>query len=252
MAEECFIGTAGWSISSATRSVFPDAGSQLERYSARFSCVEINSSFYRPHRVQTYARWAASTPPGFRFAVKAPRAITHEARLRNAREPLAAFVDQIGALGSRLGPMLIQLPPSLHFYEAVADAFLSELRLLFPGDIVWEPRHPSWFDLAAETLLADHRIARVAADPACCTAAAAPGGWRGFGYWRLHGSPRKYYTAYGEERLRPLSEALSPGDWCVFDNTAAGSAIVDALLMQSIVRRTSAAAPHDSSASARP
>lgn len=237
MAEEFFIGTAGWSLPSATRGAFPDTGSQLERYAARFSCVEINSSFYRPHRVETYARWAASAPPGFRFAVKAPRTITHEARLQNVREPLAAFVDQITALGSRLGPMLVQLPPSLRFDVAVVEAFLSELSTLFRGDVVWEPRHLSWFDPAAERLLADHRIARVAADPARCPAARAPGGWRGFGYWRLHGSPRMYYTAYGEERLSPLSEALSPNDWCVFDNTASGAAIVDALLLQSLVKR---------------
>ena len=236
MARRCFIGTAGWSLSSATRSAFPDAGSQLERYAARFDCVEINSSFYRPHRVQTYARWAASVPQGFRFAVKAPRAITHEARPRDAREPLAAFVDQISALGPALGPMLIQFPPSLRFEIAVADAFLHDLRARFSGDVVWEPRHLSWFDPAVETLLADHRIARVAADPARCPAAAEPGGWRGFAYWRLHGSPRMYYSAYGEDQLSALSETLAPDDWCVFDNTAAGAAVEDALRLQSLLK----------------
>ena len=236
MAERCRIGTAGWSLSRATGDAFPREGSHLERYAARFSCVEINSSFYRPHRVQTYARWAGSVPEGFRFAVKAPRAITHEARLRNVREPLAAFVDQISALGAALGPMLIQLPPSLRFETSVVEAFLQDLRSLFTGEIVWEPRHVSWFDPGSDTVLADHRVARVAADPACCKAAGTPGGWRGFGYWRLHGSPRMYYSAYGRERLDAFTDALSPNDWCIFDNTASGAADVDALLLQSLMR----------------
>ena len=114
------IGTAGWSVPSG----FGDGGSQLQRYAARFSCVEINSSFYRPHRPQTYARWAASVPAGFRFAVKAPRTITHDARLREPRALLQPFLEEIGALGATLGPLLIQLPPSLAFDAALAPAVL--------------------------------------------------------------------------------------------------------------------------------
>lgn len=75
------IGTAGWSIPARHAQAVPAEGSQLQRYATALGGVEINSSFYRPHRPETYARWAASTPASFRFAVKCPRAITHEARL---------------------------------------------------------------------------------------------------------------------------------------------------------------------------
>ena len=81
MVAEILIGTAGWSLPGAHFGLFPRDGSHLERYATRFSCVEINSSFYRPHRQETYARWAASVPENFRFAVKMPRTITHHARL---------------------------------------------------------------------------------------------------------------------------------------------------------------------------
>jgi uncharacterized protein YecE (DUF72 family) len=229
------IGTAGWSVPSVAKDAFEKKGSQLERYSSRFSCAEINSSFYRPHRAETYARWAASVPANFRFAVKVPRAITHEARLYDTPARLKEFSDQIVGLGEKLGPILIQLPPSLEFDVAHVKTFLGQFRQQFEGDAVIEPRHPSWFKCDAEKLLCAHRLVRVAADPARCPEAAAPGGWTGLRYWRLHGSPRMYYTPYGEERLSRMTAQLQPADWCIFDNTASGAAIHDALLLQSLV-----------------
>jgi uncharacterized protein YecE (DUF72 family) len=224
------IGTAGWSVPKGGE------GSQLQRYCARFDCVEIDTSFYRPHRVETYARWAASAPAGFRFAVKAPRAVTHEARLRDAAPALQAFFEQIAALGPALGPVLLQLPPTLKFDWALAQDFFAVLRSLSAGEVVAEPRHPTWFSRDAEGPLRTHRIARVAADPAPSPEAASPGGWEGLRYWRLHGSPQMYRTAYGEDRLRAFAARLAPGDWCIFDNTASGAAMPDALIMQTLSR----------------
>ena len=214
------IGTAGWSVPSAAKNSFEKKGTQLERYSSRFSCVEINTSFYRPHQPKTYARWAASVPASFRFAVKLPRAITHEARLYDSRTRLKEFSEQVVHLGEKLGPILIQLPPSLEFDAAPVRTFLGEFREQFEGDAVIEPRHPSWFKCDAEKLLCACRLGRVAADPARCPEASAPGGWSGLRYWRLHGSPRMYYTPYGEERLRRMTAQLRLADWCIFDNTA--------------------------------
>ncbi len=199
------IGTAGWSVPKGGE------GSQLQRYAALLSCVEINSSFYRPHRPQTYARWAASVPPDFRFAVKAPRAITHEARLRDATPLLGAFLEQIAALGPALGPVLVQLPPSLSYNPDLAESFFADLRGLFGGQAVVEPRHPSWFGEEAEALLRAYEIGRVAADPAPTPQADEPGGWSGLRYWRWHGSPQMYHSAYGEERLRPLARPARAG-----------------------------------------
>ncbi len=109
------IGTAGWSIPAQHAGAFPGEGSHHERYSRRFSAVEINTSFYRPHRPGTYQRWAATVPADFRFAVKMPKEITHTRRLLQVTEPLTRFLGEAGALGEKLGPILVQLPPSLAF-----------------------------------------------------------------------------------------------------------------------------------------
>ena len=141
------IGTAGWSIPKEHAGAFPISGSHLERYAAVFNAVEINSSFYRPHRAATYERWAASVPDDVRFAVKIPKAITHERRLKNAGSLLERFLSEVGSLGLKLGPLLVQLPPSLTFETGTSDEFLRDLRSKVAGGIVCEPRHRSWFAL---------------------------------------------------------------------------------------------------------
>ena len=90
-APPVYVGTAGWSLPREAQPHFPAEGTHLTRYAARLPAAEINSSFYRPHRPATYAKWAASVPPGFRFAVKVPRVITHERRLADAGTLAAHF-----------------------------------------------------------------------------------------------------------------------------------------------------------------
>jgi uncharacterized protein YecE (DUF72 family) len=230
------IGTAGWSFPRDFD--FPAEGTGLERYAARFDCVEINSSFYRPHQRKTYERWAATTPANFRFAVKVPRAITHERRLVEVDDLLARFLDETGGLGDKRGPLLIQLPPSLRFDPAIVEAFLKTWRECTDAATVLEPRHASWFEAAPDQRLADLQIARVAADPAVVPAAAEPGGWRGLTYRRWHGSPVMYESGYEPEALQALAnrladEAQAAEAWCVFDNTKFGAATRDALTLQS-------------------
>ena len=205
------------------------------RYAARFPAVEINSSFYRPHRHSTYAKWAASVPATFRFSVKIPKAITHDCRLVGARRLLDAFIAEVSGLGEKLGCLLIQLPPSLDLNARAAKTFLAQLRNLYPGNTVLEPRHASWFTANAGRLLTAFSISRVAADPALLPAAAEPGGWPGIVYHRLHGSPRMYYSSYSDaylhalaSRLAALARARVPV-WCIFDNTAFGVAYANAL-----------------------
>ena len=229
------VGTAGWSIPRSAAGGFSDASPVLARYSERFSAVEINSSFYRPHRPATYERWAATVPADFQFAVKAPRQITHEHRLVAAGALIAAFCKQIAGLGAALGPVLIQLPPSLAFDDTVAARFFEGWRDLFDGPTACEPRHLSWFSDAANRRLAQARIARVAADPALCPAAAVPGGFDGLAYYRLHGSPVMYDSSYAD-RLDPLAQALVASaaarpTWSIFDNTRLGAATDDALAL---------------------
>ncbi len=229
---KCHIGCAGWSISKQHAALFPPAASQLERYAQRFNAVEINSSFYRPHLPATYARWAAATPDDFSFAVKLPKAITHTRRLVGATEPLERFLAEAGQLGAKLGPLLVQLPPSLAFDTHVAGAFFTLLRERFAGVVACEPRHASWFSAEAEALLSAFQVARVAADPAIVPAAAVPGGWRGLAYYRLHGSPDMYESAYSKAYLNALAQQMSllaAPVWCIFDNTALGAAPTNAL-----------------------
>jgi len=145
-----FVGCEGWSVPAPYAEHFPASGSHLERHAERFSGVEINSSFYRPHRPQTYAKWAGMVPQDFRFAVKVPKIITHERRLKNVGEPLDRFLNEAGELGNKLGPLLVQLPPSLAFDEVVAGEFFSLLRQSFAGQVVCEPRHASWFVTGAD------------------------------------------------------------------------------------------------------
>jgi uncharacterized protein YecE (DUF72 family) len=224
-------GTAGWSIPRQAAELFPAADSQLARYASVFSAVEINSSFHRPHRPATYARWAESVPSAFRFAAKMPKAISHERRLRDAAEPLERFLAEVTGLGAKLGPLLLQLPPSLAFEPAVASAFFEALRERHHGDLVCEPRHASWFEAAPDSLLAAYRVARVAADPAPVPAASEPGGWRGLNYFRLHGSPVIYRSSYDGATLDALAarlQQLSGPVWCIFDNTTFGAAALNA------------------------
>lgn len=229
-----FIGTAGWSIPKTYDPQFSVEGTHLERYAKVLSGVEINSSFHRPHKSQTYERWAQSVPEDFRFAVKAPKVITHEHRLQDVQEPLTRFLDEISGLGPKLGPILLQLPPSLQFDSAVVSQFFALLRSHFGGEAVCEPRHISWFAPEAEQLLTDFKVARVAADPAIITAASEPGGWAGLVYYRLHGSPRIYYSDYSPEYLADLAEKIckaaeQANTWCIFDNTAGFAATGNAL-----------------------
>jgi uncharacterized protein YecE (DUF72 family) len=213
----------------------------LERYSQSFNSCEINSSFYRPHKKETWERWARSVPAEFRFSVKAPKIITHEAKLNCSSEVLSAFLEQINYLGEKLGPVLIQLPPSLEFDQVRARKFLSFLRKNFSGDVVCEPRHASWFEEPGDILLEEFRIARAAADPACVPASTRPGGLGSLAYFRLHGSPRRYFSAYSGHYLNELAAQLAnlsaAHAWCIFDNTASGFAVQNALELTAKLRK---------------
>jgi uncharacterized protein YecE (DUF72 family) len=232
------VGCAGWSLPREQWPHFPAEGSHLERYAARFDAVEIDTSFYRPHRPETYARWAASTPADFRFAVKLPKTITHERRLVDAMPAIDDFLAQVAGLGDKLGCLLVQLAPRLGLDAAVARRFFDGVRQRHAGRVALEPRHASWFTPEADALLAGYRVGRVLADPVLHNGAAAPGGWPCLVYLRMHGTPRVYWSAYDDALLarvaRRLRLARDEGAecWCVLDNTAGGAAVGNALTLQ--------------------
>ena len=202
MSTQIRIGTAGWSIPRGEQSRFPAGESHLARYAQVLPSVEINSTFYRSHRADTFERWAKSVPRAFRFSVKVPGAITHDQRLARSAPLLDVFLEEIAPLGTRLGCLLVQLPPSFAFEPRIARAFFTALRKRFEGGVAFEPRHASWFGGAADRLLNGFEVARVAADPARAEGAGEPGGWSGLAYFRLHGSPKMYYSTYEDEDAR--------------------------------------------------
>lgn len=236
------IGTAGWSIPREYAGDFGEGASVLARYATRFDAVEINSSFYRPHRVDTYARWATSVPAGFRFSVKFPKEISHELALRGTGPALDQFLAQVDGLGKRLGCLLLQLPPSMSFDAQVAARFFGMLRRRTAAPVTCEPRHASWFTPAADALLERYRVSRTAADPGRFPLSSEPGGAPGLPYFRWHGAPRMYYSAYEHDALLALAARVRTAargrhiPWIIFDNTALGFATRDAMRLKAVLQ----------------
>jgi uncharacterized protein YecE (DUF72 family) len=235
-----FIGTAGWAIPRAVSKEFATDGSALTRYSSVIGAVEINSTFRRSHQATTYERWHDSVPQSFRFSVKVPQSLSHTARLIECDAGIASFLAELSPLGMKLGPILLQLPPSLAFDARVVESFCALLAQKDRFTIACEARHASWFNADVDAWLAQRRIARVAADPVLHPGAGEPGGWRGLSYYRMHGSPRVYYSAYDAEQIQSLRLRLerdeAPQRWCIFDNTASGAAALNALELQSALK----------------
>ena len=244
MQLECRVAIAGWSIRKEHAALFATEGSHLQRYASRFAAVEINSSFYRPHKRETYERWARDVPEDFRFAVKMPRWLTHEQCLEDSGAPLTQFLSEIKGLGTKLGCVLVQLPPGLAYDPRTVESFFGALRARHRGTVVCEPRHRTWFTGAADRRLDAHGVGRVAADPSCGDGGDQPSGSGRVAYFRLHGSPVMYQSSYSDEYLSVLSEQVSglaqrAPVWCVFDNTSRGAATVNGLELRRLLGATS-------------
>lgn len=243
---QLFVGCAGWTISLAEKQYFPGPGTALQRYAKVLPAVEINTSFYRSHRPETYARWRDSVPPPFRFSVKMPRTITHHRRLQHAEQLLAQFLEEAGALQEKLGCLLVQLPPTLRFDSIVAATFFAQLRAGTAVPVAVEPRHATWFSAEGAALLEQFGLARVAADPGIVERAVPVRA--DIAYVRLHGSPVMYQSPYPEPYLDKLASELrhwlreGKSAWCIFDNTAVGAAVPNALALLARFEKTHAGA----------
>jgi uncharacterized protein YecE (DUF72 family) len=223
------IATAAWSIPKKVGDRFGTEGSGLTRYASVFDGVEINSTFYRRHKTSTFARWADSVPDSFRFAVKIPKEISHTRAMKDIAEPFDTFLADIAPLGEKRGPLLCQVPPSLVFDAHVLETALKTLRDADDERIVIEARHKSWASAEALNLLKNFAIDRVFANPAPVWP--AEDFERQPKYVRLHGKPKIYYSSYTDDEIASFSKLLAPESWCVFDNTASGAAIENALTM---------------------
>lgn len=163
--------------------------------------------------------------------------MTHERRLADCSTLLDRFVAEVSGLGDKLDVLLVQLPPSLGFVESDAARFFSELQARVSVAVAVEPRHRSWFSSDVDKWLAERGISRVAADPPRAGEGGAPGGARDMVYYRWHGSPKIYVSNYDAAALDGLSLrighdlARSARAWCIFDNTAAGAALGNALAL---------------------
>lgn len=224
------VGTAGWNIPSHMRGDFPKGMSHLEQYSQVFNAVEFNSSFHRSHKKATYERWALATPTDFQFAVKMIQEITHIKGLVDVESDLEKFLGEVLGLQTKLGPLLIQLPPRLIFDEKVANSFFSLLRRMFNGQVALEPCHTSWAE--AVTLLKAYNITLVHADPV--KVPRRTNSKQLFSYYRLHGSPKVYSSSYDANFLDQLAKKLKDSSWVIFDNTRMGAATQNALDLKNL------------------
>lgn len=234
------IGLAGWSeAASRHRALLPAAAegaTGLQRYARAFDFVEVNASFYRQIRPATYEKWADEVPEDFRFSVKMHRLITHYTRLKNVAL-LGDFFGSVSGLGPKLAAILVQLPPSLVFDGVVAGEFFEALRRLYGGPVACEPRHASWAGEEARALLARYGVGPVLTKiPDVGHSPLSDGAPV---YVRLHGEPRKYYSAYSGDDLGRLAGFLRAqkkrARFTVFDNTATSAGVRNALELRALL-----------------
>jgi uncharacterized protein YecE (DUF72 family) len=228
------VGTSGWQYRD-WRAVLYEEGvplrAWLERYSREFTTVEVNNAFYRLPERRVFARWRDETPAGFLMAVKVSRYLTHVRRLRDPTEPVARLVDRAAGLGDRLGPYLLQLPPTLRADPDLLDATLRA----FPrgSRVAVEPRHDTWWTDEVRAVLEARGAALCWADrrgrPLTPLWATAP-----WGYVRFHEGAASPWPAYGRASLRSwhqrIAAAWSPGAdvFAYFNNDQGGAAVRDA------------------------
>ncbi len=197
-----FIGTSGFQYPEWRGSFYPggfSAAKMLGYYSGVFLTTEINYSFYRIPSIKTLDGWAAGTPDGFVFSLKAPRRITHDAKLQGCEELLGRFIEAVGVLGPKLGVILFQLPPSFKRNAPVLEAFLA----LLPASLraAFEFRHPSWHDPEIFSLLEKRNAALCIAESDKMTAPVVA--TADYGYLRLRRED------YGEQDVARWAAVLA-------------------------------------------
>ncbi len=241
---EIRVGCSGWVYKHWRGLFYPDGLPQTRwfaRYAEEFDTVEINASFYRLPLASTFDGWREKAPPGFRYAVKANRFITHMKKLLDCEEPADQFIALARRLEDKLGPVLYQLPPSLHKNLERLGAFLARL----PRDIeqVVEFRHVSWYEEEVLALLDRHGIGFVAHDLKGLNSPRWASGRTA--YVRFHGSGGRYSGRYSDETLLSWTDWLTDQSrqgrscWCYFNNDIQGHAIADARTLKSMVRQMS-------------
>lgn len=235
------VGTSGWQYADWRGGLYPVGVPQrlwLERYAQEFDTVEVNNAFYRLPERSVFESWQERTPPGFLVAVKGSRYLTHIKRLRDPAEPVARLLGRADGLGTKLGPVLLQLPPTLQADpELLADClacFAAGVR------VAVEPRHPSWWTPEVRRVLSAYDAALCWADRRSRPITPL---WRtaDWGYLRLHEGRASPWPRYGRTALRSWVRRIS-GEWgpgedvfVYFNNDQRGAAVHDARALRAAV-----------------
>jgi uncharacterized protein YecE (DUF72 family) len=243
------IGTSGWQYRDWRGGLYPAGVPQrlwLEHYATHYRTVENNNSFYRLPPAETFAGWRDRTPDDFVMAVKASRYLTHIRRLHDPHEPVSRLLGAAAGLGTKLGPVLLQLPPTLRAEPAVLDACLTAFRRarppgLGPVRVAVEPRHQSWWTGEIQGILAEHDAALCWADrrgrpvtPLWRTAT--------WGYLRFHEGAADPWPSYGERALQSWAERVraawpdSADVYVYFNNDPGGAAVVNSATFAALAR----------------
>jgi len=225
------IGTAGWSL---PKQFSQEKTPQLQIYSHILSCVEINSTFYKDPMKKTLEKWKNLTAENFSFSLKLHQKFTHLCDLNPPAGELKKTLKLYKTLGDKLGCVLLQFPPKMIFQEKKMARFYSLIRQAYEGAVVIEPRNETWLCKESVALMKEFSISKVIADPEKC-----PGkkyNFSGLKYFRLHGAPVIYRSSYSEKYLRELALEIQDGKqagkqdvWVIFDNTASGAGLLNAL-----------------------
>lgn len=236
------IGTSGWHYRHWRGGFYPaglPASGWLAHYAARFATVELNNAFYRLPERDTFAGWAGQVPDDFVVAVKASRYLTHVRRLRQPAESVGRLLDHAAGLGRHLGPILLQLPPTLRVDEAALDETLAA----FPRRVrvAVEFRHPSWHTDKVRAVLEARGAALCLTD----THGRRGPGWAtaGWTYLRLHAGRAAPTGCYGRQALESWAGRLAadfrPADdvYVYFNNDGCGCAPRDARRFAAAARR---------------
>lgn len=239
-----FVGTSGWQYKDWRGVLYPDGVPMrlwLEEYAARFATVEINNAFYRLPTRETFESWRERTPPDFVVALKASRYLTHIKRLRDPAEPVDRLLGHAAGLGDRLGPVLLQLPPTLHADPALLDECLGR----FPTGVrvAVEPRHDSWWTPEVRKVLESRGAALCWAD---VLARPVTPLWRtaDWGYVRFHEGRAQPWPRYGRQSLttwvRRLTDAWSDDHdvYAYFNNDPNAAAVHDSVAFAHAARTT--------------
>lgn len=242
------IGTSGWSYGGWDNIFYPEGVKttydRLAFYAQHFDTVEVNYSFYHLPKPETYKRWAEAVPKGFIFAVKASRFITHIKKLEGVEEAWVRFIMNAQVLGNQLGPILFQLPPSLHADQKRLTRFLSLLRrdaTAQPICPVFEFRHPSWFTKTTYVILRENRASLCIAQSSRYPYAEEI--TSDLVYYRFHGPEELFASRYSDEELRSWAERIKPlldsgkTVYVYFNNDLYGYAVENARILRGLIEK---------------